>query len=274
MKNKLILLALIGSMLAISGIGYKSVASIRKQQQLKELDNAQDRSSFSWYMRRAKIVGDKEVELPGLTACYGVPSDLQEAVHQFNIVSAVPTERYVTTNQFGILTWHKFKIVDDLSLEKLPDCNGCTDPPPESDFIPAALLPLKPDEILIPQLGGGLMIDGIRVIQPSNGYLDFSTGSVAAPFYISKAFIQAKEESQSHEYLSNTKPYLLFISASKSSRVTSLGFGDGGIFSYDANDEFQPVMSPGSYDVIKTALEKLGINSLEKLNEYIQLKRM
>src|ERR1043165_4785842 len=143
MKTKIALLVLIGFVLTIVGIGSKSVSSIRKQKQLEELDNASDRGSLAWYLRRAKIAGEKEVELPGLFDYPFMVKDLNQALNQFKVISAVPTERFMTSDHSWVLTWYKFKIIDDLTSKQARECSSCNDTSHETEYLPSALLPLE-----------------------------------------------------------------------------------------------------------------------------------
>ena len=273
MKTKIALLVLVGFVLAIVGIGSKSVTSIRKQKQLEELDNASDRGSLAWHLRRAKITGEKELELSGLYNYPFVVKDLDQALNQFRVISAVPIERYITTDSSWVLTWYKFKIIDDLSSKQAQECSSCDDASQDTESLPEALLPLNPDEILIGHIGGELIVDGIRVMQSSTIELDFSTGSLIEPPYIKRSLRQVSSVPPAHEHLSNTKPYLLFIKTDKSGKVGGLILGNRSIFSYDSNNELKAFGPPNTYNELQVELERLKINSLEKLKAYIQQLR-
>ncbi len=270
MKNRLILLALLVLTLAIGGIGFKNISFKSKQEQLKELDNAPDQLSIDWQLRRAKLIGEKEVNLPGFFRCFAEVKDLTQALAHYRVITVTPVERYITTNTFGLVTWYKFKIIDDLSSEQLQESSTCGDASDETDCLPAVLLPLESDEILIPHIGGDVIMDGIRIRQPSSLYWDFASASKPEPFYLKPPLSQAVELSDAHQYLSNTKPFLLFVSASKSSKVAGLSLGERGIFLFDSNNELEAISAPDTYHVIKAELEKLKINSAEKLKAYAQ----
>jgi hypothetical protein len=270
MKNRPVLLALLVLTLAIGGIGFKNVSSKSKPEQLKELDYAEDQGSLKWHLRRAKLTGEKEVTLPGFSRCFAEVKDLNQALAHYRVISSIPVERCVTTDTWGLVTWYKFKIIDDLSSERLQECSVCGDASNEADYLPAVLLPLEPDEILIPHMGGDVIMEGVRVTQPSSLYWDFATGSKIEPSYLKPPLSQAVELSQAHQYLSNTKPFLLFVSASKSGKVAGLSLGERGIFSFDSNNEIEAISAPDTYHMIKADLERLKINSAEKLKTYAQ----
>jgi hypothetical protein len=273
MKNRLILLMLLGLVLAIDGIGFKIVFSKIKQEQLKKLDNAPDLLSIDWQLRRAKLTEEKEVTLPGFFRCFAEVKDLNQALAHYKVISAIPIERCVTTETLGLVTWYKFKIIDELSSERLQEGTVCGDASNEADCLPAVLLPLEGDEILISHIGGDVIIDGIRIWQAATIYWDFATASKPEPFYLKPPLSQAVELSQAHQYLSHTKPFLLFVSASKSGKLAGLSLGERGIFSFDANNELEAVSAPDTYHVIKADLERLKINSSEKLKAYAQHSR-
>lgn len=66
----------------------------------------------------------------------------------------------MASNHEDILTWYKFTVKDDLSLtRRVP--GPVTQPSPTQ--IPAALLPVLDDEILVLTVGGEVKVDGITV---------------------------------------------------------------------------------------------------------------
>jgi hypothetical protein len=252
------------------GLGYKNVSSKSEQEQLQELENEADRTSLSWALRRAKIIGDKEIVLPGFHVYHFVVNDLNHALTQFKVISALPIERYVTSDTPKIMTWYKFKVIDDLSSKQAQECDSCEDSSNNTEYLPAALLPLEPDEILISHIGGDIIIDGIRVIQPPTIQFDFSTGSQIDASYLKKPLSQVAEISQAPERLSNTKPFLLFIRTSESGKVAGLILGEKGVFSYGSDGKLIPASNTNTYNVLKADLDKLKINSSEKLKAYSQ----
>jgi hypothetical protein len=67
-------------------------------------------------------------------------------------MDVLPTRR-------GIETWYKFSVVEDLSRKPLPSETGEGD---DGD-IPQSLLPLSPNEIVVPFPGGEAIVDGVLV---------------------------------------------------------------------------------------------------------------
>lgn len=276
MNGKLILTMLFVLLLILAAIDLPDVPSKSLQEQLQELYNAKDRDSLRWHIRKAKIVGDKEVTLSGLHKCPPDIQSLDDALNDLSVILAKPVERVVETDEMiGLITWYKFKVIDDLSSIRVTKrdtqgCSTCNHSSNESDHFPASLLPLEADEILVFHVGGDLIADGIRVNQPSTILFDFSTGSKTDNALNKKDLSQVPEENLSHEYLSNTEPFLLFLSLPKASRVGALVLLERGIYSYSSEAGFKAVDASDGYNPIKIQLESLKLNSLEKLNAYTQ----
>lgn len=266
MKNKIILLAVIGFVVVLGGVGLKNVSFKSKQQQLKELDNADDRSSVAWFIRKAKITGDTQVILPLYIGIPGEVSGLDEALSKFKVISGKPVEKYTQAGTWALTTWYKFKIVEDLTSNKVQPCSNCDDPSQEA-HLPAPLLPLESDEILVPRPGGELVVDGIKLIQPSEIRVDFSDGSTIENSY-NKSTANNAKENDSHKRLLNSNQFLLFLKPSQSDKIGILPLISRAIFSFTPDNKLKSV--DDSYDIIKIQLEELQIESVEKLRTHIQ----
>jgi hypothetical protein len=267
MKNKFVLLTIVGFILILVGVSLKNVSSVSKQEQLKELDNAGDQGSVAWFIRKAKITGDTQVILPLYIGSPAEVSGLDDALSKFKVISGKPIEKYTAAGTWALVTWYKFKIIDDLSYDRVIPCSNCDDPSQEAAHLPAPLLPLESDEILVPQPGGELVVDGIKLIQPSEIRVDFSDGSRIENSY-NKTTATNAEEAHTHKRLLNSKQFLLFIKPSKSNKIGILPLISRGIFSFTPDNKLKSM--DDSPDIIKIQLEELQIKSVEKLRTHIQ----
>lgn len=270
MKHKLSLVISLYFLIVLLFIGGFTKS---KRAQLKALENAPDKGQCSWYIRQAKIKGEKEVGLPGWIVCPPDVLDLNDALSQFRVIIAKPIERYSAFDtSWGIVTWNKFKVIEDLSSrrmdkEKQYGCCGCDNDSDCTASFPAALLPLESDEILLPHIGGNLLIDGIKVIQPSVIPVDFATGTELENMLMRIPTGDTPEARQAHQRLENTDQYLLFAYISKFGKTGNLS-GGRGIFSLNAAGELRPLGT--MFNIINPWLVNLQINSLDKLKTYIE----
>lgn len=258
----ILLLIIIG---AVSNTGVSSQSSEvdrskKNLAELRELQNAPDQGSIDWFLRRAKLIGEKEVILPRLHICGPDVPDLNTALSEYDVIAAESIERYVQPHQVGLLTWYKFRIVEDLSAERRRECSTCGDAAAEQREIPAQLLPLAPDEIVVPCVGGELEIDRVRFIQPHSLSVDFSTGLLLDNNTPAKSTGLLP-----YKRIVNRQTFLMFLSLSRDSKIAALPLGDAGVFSCDGDGELTSFGASGS---ITLNLAKYRIHSLATLREY------
>jgi hypothetical protein len=258
MRNKILLLTIIGLTLTIIGIGLKNVSSISRQ------ENTEHRGTIAWRVRNAKITGEKEVKLSKFKSMQAIVADLDDALSQFKVIEAKPIEKYTEAGTWSLITWYKFKILDELNKGHSQECGSCDDLEHELAYIPKSLLPLESDEILICYTGGSLTIDGIKIIEPSE-IPDFSIG---ATIENNDKPLSNKDESQTHKRLINSQRFLLFLSPSKSSKIGKLPLCSNGIFSISLENELKSMSSEPH--IIKSQIKKFQTGSLERLKTHIQ----
>ena len=246
----------------VSSRSSRAELSQKRLAQLRELQNASDVGSVDWFLRRAKVTGEKEVILPALHLCGPEVPDLNAALTEYKVIVAQSIESYVQPHQMGLMTWYKFRIIEDLSLEPIRECSTCNEVVAEHQEIPAQLLPLAPDEIVVPHIGGRLEIDGVKLVQPNSLSVDFSTGLPLPDDLSAKG-----TESSPYRFVVNRKTFLLFLSIQRGSKVGALHLGDAGVFSCDSGGELTPFGAAGS---IKLHLTQNRIHSLTALREYWQ----
>ncbi len=164
-------------------------------------------------VQEAKQQGKKRVVFP---APIGVPVDIKNLSDAFDnlqvlVVQPISQESYPQGDS-DIITWHRFKIVNDLShanarqtshrdLEKILPKN-------------IALQDLSDDEVLIPQAGGILSLEGITIIQETNAF----------------------------PLLSTHQEYLLFVSKNPFERIAKMEMGPFGVLVINQNGQLSPLI--------------------------------
>jgi hypothetical protein len=167
-------------------------------------------------VQEARQQGMKRVVFP---APIGIPAEvrsLSEAFDTFQVLVVQPiSQESYPQGDSDIITWHKFKIIDDLShanARQTPHRNL-------KEILPKniALQDLNDDEVLIPQAGGILNLDGVTLIQETNAF----------------------------PLLSAHQNYLLFLSKNPSEKIAEVELGPFGVFVIDQNDQLSPLIDRG-----------------------------
>ena len=265
MKAKLIGFVITTLMLIFIGAIHITLAS--KQGTPAGLSSVEDsKLTIKDRVKKAKAIGSKQVFLPAGSQCYAEIGSLEEALINFNIVIAEPIERLsYTTPSRNISTWYKFRVIQTLSKRTSTlDCAYCS----SSSEIPKELLPVYPNEILVPQAGGEIVIDGIKVTQRSGLPAIFSMNFSLQEMFVDNSTASATEDTfKYHESISTSRRYLLFLlPSSNDNAVAFLDIGPSGIFNISSENVIES-MSNNS-DVI--GVSSLFGNSLDKLIKYIK----
>lgn len=119
----------------------------------------------------AKARGDKTVQL-GVLACGWDIGGLNTALSRDTVVLAELVGKKTYEDTYGLHTWYRFRIKETL-VEHLP-------PRFEHSLFqsaPSDMLPIAEDEFLLQEVNGRMEIEGVTVIQHSNGagYLEDQT---------------------------------------------------------------------------------------------------
>jgi hypothetical protein len=180
-------------------------------EQIAELDKAEDRGTLKWFARLAKTKGQNRISKWGPHACYADEvKDLNDALLYYQMILAIPIEKQ--SLPFGdrdVITWYKFKIVEKLSHKELKPCQ-CIPP----DLVaPQEMFPLSANEILVPQAGGSVMVDGVEITE---------------------------DDLQFPRFALSTR-YLLFLQTDDSGQIGLLGMGPTGVFVEQGNDRLEPL---------------------------------
>ena len=194
-----------------------------------------EHGTLMWEIQKAKAEGRTAIEISSIGCGMGVQR-LDFSLAHYSLVVARPIEQHVYAETYNLVTWYKFKIVETLS-HKAP--TGFIGKQLADIPIPAALLPLNSDEMVMAKIGGTLVIDGVTVNAYSN----------SPRFNLSEN-------------------YLLFLELDSDKRVAAVPWSDRvGIFKIEGDDEIAAVYNDGSYD-LKDKLAARFDNSLTRLREF------
>ena len=183
----------------------------------------------------AKERGERRLQISvqrGGAPEYKSVSNIDEALSNYAVVIARPVARDSKNKGYSISTWYKFKVIENISDKSFSDRPDHADAPKE-------LLPVQPDEILIPKAGGDLVVDGVEVICEEPGFPQFEM----------------------------SRTYLLFVKpdpfSSKFGRIGAFTLGPKGVFVVGSDGLVEPVARESHR--LSSELEKLYGNSLERI---------
>ncbi len=233
MKFKLLIVGLI--ILAGLGIGLIRTASKGRQGPRR----VPDKNRIAWHLQQAKQEGRKVALLEMQTADYlggGDLEDITEAMKSYSVVKAqVIDSRTYEQNDNDLITWTKFKILEPLTELRPPRCPGCVSVKQPSD-----MLPLQPDEFLVPRPGGTLIKDGVELSQIEQGFPLFLAG----------------------------QEYFMLISLYPSRTALTAG-GPAGVYIVDAKENLKPFGDESP--ILKESIQRQFRNSLNEVRQ--QLRR-
>jgi hypothetical protein len=190
------------------------------------------------YARKAKAKGETKVQISTPIHEYATVSGLEEARTYSRIaeVKLVTAKSYVIGPR-TILTWYKFKILEDLSRGSYFcfKCAAFSDPPPD-------MLPVKSDEILVPKAGGSVTIDGVEITSEELDFPQFS----------------------------KSQTYLLFFGLDESRRLAMMTMGPQGVFVIDEAGRLAGVNQQDSF--LKRELKDNHKNLFGELKKHLKPK--
>lgn len=213
MKNGLMLLAV--CVLAILIFGTVGTLSRSGQDgnvrdELRALENAQDRGTIHWHVRRAKLMGKRRVVLRAPIAEYQDVRDFNDAINSNGLIVAELIEkRSYLRSEIDIISWYKFRIVEMLSTS-IPKCGTCPFP---SELVPAEMLPLNADEVLVPRAGGTVQSDGVEIAMVDPNFPEFNS----------------------------LKRYLLFLRGGPNTNLAILRLGPAGVYVVEDTASLRPL---------------------------------
>lgn len=231
MKNKIIVLV---SVLLI-GIGAVTTLSlIRQQPQGKMRPDWRDRGLIASTAKNAKekVINKTSVYPPHVSYVDGLAS-MDEALSYYSAVIAQPITKHTQISKDGeeIITWYKFKILENLS-DKV--CSRCL----PADELPSEMLPLNSDEIIVNKHGGTVSLDGVEVTMPTPSYPDFET----------------------------SEKYLLFLEIDPTRQFGKIMVGPAGTFTVKPNGDIVPINEKDH--PLKKIIKEQYKSSIKELKDY------
>jgi hypothetical protein len=155
---------------------------------------------------------------------------LQDAFASLSVVVAEPFEsKSSISGDDEIITWYHCRLVDTISIRPPLVCDGCPQPLEK----PADIKPTELGEVLIPKVGGTVVVDGVRITMQDVDMPD----------------------------LVLHKRYLVFVSISPNG-VARLSGGPTGVFRITDGDLLEPM---GKKSRLKSELEQRFDLKLSKL---------
>jgi hypothetical protein len=205
-------LALVALLLAVSIIMVIGNQAPREPQ-VSDTVFSRQAAPLAERVQEAKQQGKKRLVFP---APIGIPVDiksLSEAFDNLQVLVVQPiSQESCPQGDSDIITWHKFKIIGDLSHANARQ----TSHRDLEELLPKniALQDLGNDEVLIPQAGGILNLDGVTLIQETNQF----------------------------PLLSPHQKYLLFVSKNPSEKIAKMELGPFGVFAIDQDGQLTPLI--------------------------------
>lgn len=125
---------------------------------------AQSEDPLREYVDRAKASGQSRIIKPAPLVEYVTHvKSLENALKHYRLVVARPVDKRSLANERGeIWTWFKLQITESITPKKYSPCADC----PAPANVPANLLPLNPDEILVAGRGGSVTVEGVEIVTP------------------------------------------------------------------------------------------------------------
>jgi hypothetical protein len=110
------------------------------------------------YVRHAHQTGKTSIRVPYPMVDWAELEDLDHALAHTTVVVArlIASETVYTKDE--ITTWRKYATTEKLSRQLEVPARPCEE-------IPASMLPFKPGEFLIPDIGGTVEVDGVTLTQ-------------------------------------------------------------------------------------------------------------
>jgi len=119
---------------------------------------AQGQGLIQQYVREARQSGKASIRIPYPIVEWAELESVPDAIAHTTLVVARLVESETVRTNDEIVTWRKYAILEKLSKQLTVPTGLCED-------IPRSLLPLKPTEFVVPEIGGTVEVDGVTVVQ-------------------------------------------------------------------------------------------------------------
>lgn len=211
----------------------------------------------------AKEIGVNELRLALPIVEYEYVENVDDAIKRSDVITAQPIESFSKhVSGTKIITWYKFRILERIARRTIPPC--CDIPA----TIPQELLPLGENELLVPIVGGKLVIEGMTVNQSSHLTEYFSSETKTE---------QIPHPTALHHRIAGNKTYLIFIKPQPSRQFVMLHFGPAGVFEVSSDDNLVPSLNRNNRHPLVRSIMELGVDgnelSLHKQKSKLELFR-
>jgi hypothetical protein len=123
----------------------------------------EDQGTLQWRVREAKKLGKTSLELGLGEIEYGAAQSLDVALEDTSLVLAKVLTSEADRDDHDVFTWRKYRVLEKLSFQR-----GVYERPLPED-LPADMLPIGPDEFVMAEMGGTIVIDGVTVTMHAGG---------------------------------------------------------------------------------------------------------
>ncbi len=169
----------------------------------------EDRGTLQWRVREAKRLRKTSIRIPFPIVEHAETPPLDDALERTTLVLAKVLKTEVSHDNYDVSTWRKYRTLEKLYIQR--DVYDRALP----DDLPAAMLPIGPDEFVIGEFGGKVVIDGVTVTM---------------------------QDERSHP-LPEDLPHLMFVLFLSSGAWAITNYGPLGVFWVDDSDEIHPQVS-------------------------------
>jgi hypothetical protein len=194
-----------------------TLSSNSANSKIQELEKSKDRGKLSWYAARAKAKGQTEARVAVPILEYAVPKDLDTALAYYSLVVVEPVEKKSFPEESFIMSWYKFRLIEELSRATIL-CTTC----PAIQPAPADMLPLKSDEFVASTAEGEIELAGVKLVAIDRDHPGFEKG----------------------------KRYVIFLAFDTTRTVAALRMGPSGTFQLDDLDQLKAVNEKYKHPVI------------------------
>jgi hypothetical protein len=197
----------------------------------------------------AKDIGVDEISLSLPIGEYEPAKNVDDAIKRSDVITAQPIESFSElVSGTTIVTWYKFRVLERIARRTMPPC--CDTPA----TIPKELLPLSENELLIPIVGGKLVIEGVTVNQ----------SSLMTEYFSSETKVdQIPNPTALHHRIAGNKTYLIFVKPQPSRPFVMLHYGPAGVFEISPNDDLFPSVNRKNGHNLVRGIVELGANGKE-----------
>lgn len=134
-------------------------------------DNERPADNIQRMVQHAKATGKASVAIAEAAFLPTGVSTVEEVAADYSVLVASPLRHTTLQNGISLTTWYKFRITDRVLMQKSISKESL---PPD---VPAELMPVASNEIVVPASGGQIELDGIVVKQLNAFHLSFTEGS-------------------------------------------------------------------------------------------------